>query len=118
MRAIFVLQVLLLAGCGPGLTQTQLEEYETLGTEQETLRSKISAAEDSVRADFLKLGRYETRHKAKTAKALSCGFKLHGKSLGPLPFRHKRGYVALFKKTGNQGVSGRVCHEYRLKVKR
>ena len=118
MKRLIWVPLFFLCGCGAGLSETQVAEYESLGAEQEKMRAEMNAVQGQLSADFNRLGRLEAKKGAVSRGARVCGFKLKGKALGPLPFRSKPGYVVQFRDSKTVDISGRKCRGYALKVKR
>ena len=110
----FLLCILMIGCGGSQLTPDEEARYHELQTERSKIAQKRQKMVRDVERAFKKSGDLE-RSKSKRAKrVLSCGYpSLQGQSLGPLPFKKRKGKSARFKKQGSK--SG--CTTYSMKVR-
>ena len=108
--------LILITGCGGGLTAAQKAEYDQLGERKSALQAELSGVQASGRKAYNQLSAAEKKHKAVAGSALACGLSLKGQAIGPLPFRHKPKYRVRFVSGKKRVVAGRKCSQYKLKV--
>ena len=114
--SIALLYVSSLSGCaGNQLTPEENQRYEELGMELQKIRSERGQIEREVVQAFQKSGQVEKSKKLKGQKTLSCGYRLGGDKLGPLPFKKRKGKEMKF---GSSKSSKRAsCKSHTLRIK-
>ena len=105
-----------LTGCaGNQLTPEENQRYEELGMELQKIRAERGQIAREVTQAFQKSGQIEKSNKLTGKKTISCGYRLGGHKLGPLPFKKRKGKVMQF---GPSKSSKRAsCKSHTLRVK-
>ncbi len=101
-------------GCGAGLNEVERAEYDGLMVRADSLQEKIDQLRRSEATDFDSISQMERQTKYVTSGILSCRVKLNKQSIGPLPFRFKKGYRITFKQRSNKAAKG--CQHWALRV--